>query len=358
MAIYKKGGSWYIDYYVHGRRMREKIGTSKKLARITLEKRRVEIAENRFLDIKKEKKIKFSVLAETFLNEYSKPNNRSYRKDKSFVKILTEFFGDRYLPEIDSLLIEGYKAERLKTIKPASVNRELDVLKSIFNRAIEWNMLSDNPAKNVKKFSVDDKRIRYLSIEEINRLIRVCSGSLYGIVILALNTGMRKSEILQLKWENVDFTSGVIYIPSSLSKNKCHGEIPMNGVVIKTLEELKKNATNNPYVFYNKKGSPMTDVIKSFTTALNKANIKDFRFHDLRHTFCSQLVNSGVDIYTVMALARHKSIKMTMRYAHLTPNQKRVAVEIIGSKMDTIWTPSPKMADEKRLDLAKLSSVN
>ncbi len=276
--------------------------------------------------------------------DYSKPNKRSYATDVECVKHFREFFGDRYVYEIDCLQIEKYKTERLLKVKPSTVNRELNVLKCMFHRAIEWDMILDSPAKKVKKFQVDDKRVRFLTVEEINRLLSVCSGSLFGIVGLAINTGMRRGEILKLKWEDVDFENGIIYIEASSSKNKCHREIPMNSFVIKTLEELKKNA-RSPYVFCKPGGCFLGSIRKSYATALEKANIKDFRFHDLRHTFCSQLVNSGVDIYTVMELAGHKSIKMTMRYAHLTPNQKKVAIEILGSKMDTFWTPSGQGAD-------------
>ena len=339
MGIYKRSENWYVDYYARGHRQREKIGPSKKLAETVLKKRKVEIAENKFLDIRKEKKVRFTDLAETFLNDYFRSNDKKYQNNKAFVKNLAKFFGDKYLYEINSLLIEKYKSERLQSIKPVSINRELAILKSMFNRAIEWDMLSNNPAKSVKNFPADDKRVRFLTIEEINRLLSVCSGYLSGIVVLALNTGMRKGEILGLRWENVDSENSVIYIPSSLSKNKCRREIPMNAFVKKTLKELKKYATS-PYVFCKADGSPLGSIRKSYATALEKANIKDFRFHDLRHTFCSQLVKGGTDIYTVMELAGHKSIKMTMRYAHLTPNQKNIAVEALSSRMVTNWSQS------------------
>lgn len=358
MGLYRKDDNWFIDYYVSGRRKREKIGASKKLAERVLAKRKTEIVENRYLDIRKEKKFKFTQLAETFLNDYSRLNHRAHLKYVSFVKNLTAFFGERYLSEINSLMVEKYKSERLNKIKPVSVNRELDTLKSMFNRAIEWGMLNDSPAKNVKKFAVDDRRVRFLTIAEIHKLLDATSDDLRGIVVLALNTGMRKGEIFRLKWEYFDLKNAIIHLPVSLSKNKRSREIPMNSVVVRTLEDVKTSAAGE-YVFPNRQdGRPLTDIRKSFAAALEKAGIANFRFHDLRHTFCSQLVSEGVDIYTVMELAGHSSIKMTMRYAHLSPNQKRDAVEKLGRRMDTFWTLGPEKGLATSGDFVSLPSEN
>ena len=348
MGIYQKDGNWFIDYYVRGRRKREKIGSSRKLAEMVLAKRKIEIAENRFLDIKKDKKIKFAQLADTFFKNYCMPNYRNCKKVVTTIKKLVDVFGDYYIQsEITPLAVEKYKSRRLNEVKPSTVNRELDVLKSMFNRAIEWGMTDSNPAKNVKKFVVDNRRVRFLSLEEINRLLEASSEDLYGILVVALNTGMRKGEILRLKWKYIDFQNGMIYLPSELSKNKYRREIPMNSVLMATLKKLHETA-DGEYVFHGrfKDGKPPIDVRKSFAAALKKAGIEDFRFHDLRHTFCSQLVASGVDIYTVMELAGHRSIKMTMRYAHLAPGQKKDAVEILARKMDTFWTPGEKSGDK------------
>jgi len=357
MGIYKRyDNEWYIDYYAQGRRMREKIGHSRKLAEIILKKRKVEIAENKFLDIKRDKKIKFPQLAEEFLKNYSKPNNRSYKNDIHFVKKLVDFFGDVYIFEISSLAIEKYKTERLTQVKQASVNRELDVLKSMFSRAVEWGMLRENPARPVKKFKVDNRRTRFLTLDEIKRLTDACSGYMRDIIIVAVNTGMRRGELLGLKWENVDFDNKLIFIPGSLSKNKYNRQIPMNDLVIGILTEIKKNGIKE-YVFCGTAGKQFGDVKKGFHSALEKAGITDFRFHDLRHTFCSQLVKAGVDIYTVMELAGHKSIGMTMRYSHLSPDQKKQAVDALGSNMVTIWSLEQKDGFGKNKKAALLSTT-
>ena len=111
MGIFKKGKSWYIDYYIQGRRKREKIGPSKAQARVVLEKRKVQIAEKKFLDVQSHEKVKFEEMAKTYIDAYSKPNKRSFRRDEISLKNLTSFFGGKYLHEITSLDIEKYRVQ-------------------------------------------------------------------------------------------------------------------------------------------------------------------------------------------------------------------------------------------------------
>ena len=143
----------------------------------------------------------------------------------------------------------------------------------------------------------------------------------------------------QHKWENVDRGRGIIYLLDT--KNGEQREVLMNEVVKDALSKISRKK-GNPYVFTREDGSQYTGVQKFFRTALKKSGIINFRFHDLRHTFASHLVMMGVDIKTVQELMGHKSIEMTLRYAHLSPAHKRSAIEDLGSKMDTFWTPGAK----------------
>ncbi|MFA5858405.1 MAG: site-specific integrase [Elusimicrobiota bacterium] len=349
-GMYEKNGNWYLDYYVYGRRKREKIGTDKKLAETVLKKRRVEVAENKFLDIKKKLRTKLAEIIKTYLNEYSKNNKRSFFRDVVCAKHVIEYFGNKYVCDIGSLDVEKYKAFRKDVVKPATVNKELSFIKSIFSKAIEWKLADENPAAKVKKLFCDDRRIRFLSAEEIKKLLSVSEGYLRDIIVTAINTGMRRGEIFQLQWDNVDMVNKTIHIPSSLAKNKVSRKISMNSAMLKVLSNIKKHPTS-PYVFCKSDGSPFRDVKKAFHTVMKKANIKDFRFHDLRHTFCSQLVLHGVDIYTVRELVGHKSIEMTMRYSHLAPDHKSQALETLSALTDAFWTlgkNSPEISGAKQ----------
>jgi len=323
MSVFKKGSNWYIDYYVAGRRKREMIGPNKKLAERVLDKRRLQIAENRFLDIKKMERIKFGELADFYL-DYSKTNKRSWTRDRTSIRTLGHFFGEKYLYEITSLLIENYKKKRLAEVTPATVNRELACLKHMFTKAIEWDKTENNPVRKVKLLREENARLRYLTCDEIQRLCKNCADHLKPIVLMALYTGMRRGEILKLKWEDVDLDQKIIFVRNS--KNNEAREIPVNNFLTTVLKDVK---VRSPYVFCREDGKPYGSVRKSFENALRKAGIKNCCFHDLRHTFASHLVMSGVDLITVKELLGHKTIKMTLRYAHLSQSHKRGAIECL-----------------------------
>jgi len=336
MAVYQKGNKWYIDYYVDGRRRRECIGPTRRQAELVLKKRKVEIAENKFLNIRKFDRIRFKDMALEYLQIYAKPNKRSYSRDETIIKHLDEFFQDKNLHEITAVDIENYKLSRLRQVSKSTVNRELACLKHIFKKANEWGRTGQNPTEKVHLFKTVPPRIRYLEAEEIKALSSACPSYLKPIILTAVNTGMRKAKLLNLEWKDLDFQNRLIYLGDTKGAGK--REIPMNSVVHTTLLGLEKRP-NSPYVFCHKNGRPYKDVRVSLDKAASQARIERLRFHDLRHTFASQLVMAGVDLKTIQELLGHKTIEMTLRYAHLSPNHKRAAVEVLGKRMDTIWTP-------------------
>ena len=348
MAIFKKNDNWYIDYYVNGRRKREKIGPNKKQASIVLQKRKVQIAENKFLDVEEQGTIKLEEMGALFLENYSKPNKRSWRRDEEIVNHLTDFFRGRKLQDIGPLDIEKYKRKRVEEVSPATVNRELSGLRNIYNRAIEWKMATKNPMKAVKFFRESEGRLRFLEKEEIDKLYNACPDYLKSIVALAICTGMRKGEILELKWLDIDFRRKIVTILKTKSQKK--REIPIGNGISRLLLRKRKHPDSS-YVFCQEDGSRIGSFRKAFKTALKKAGIEDFTFHDLRHTFASHLVMSGVDLKTIQEIMGHGSFKTTLRYAHLAQDHKRRAMEVFDSHMDTIWTPKEKIQDKEELPL-------
>ena len=215
---------------------------------------------------------------------------------------------------------------------------ESGLLKAMLNKAVEWSLISSNPIKQVKKIKqhqgrlADVSRVRCLDKDELAKLLEHCDGKLRAIVLLAVNTGLRKGEIQNLSLNDVDFQNKVLKIERQ--KNQEVSRIPLNATVFEILLDLKRNSREERPFNYNFR--------KSFDTAIRRSGIKDFHFHDLRHTFTSWLVMAGVPIYTVKELMRHKDIKMTTRYAHLSPDHKTEAVRVLetfkGSGMDTFWT--------------------
>lgn len=333
MAIFKKADNWYIDYYIKGRRKRKKIGHSKKLAEQVLSDVQLKIAKGEYLGIFDEKKVLFEEFTKKYL-DFSKANKAwsSMRRDQFSIDVLTSFFRGKYLFEMTPETVEKYKAKRLEKVGPASVNRELACLKHMYTKAMEWQYVKANPAKGVKLLKEPPGRLRYLSADEIEALVGQCPKHIRPIVIMALNTGMRKSEILNLRWKEIDLTNRRITVVNS--KNNESRVIPMNNTLYQELLSLSASSEGE-FVFSSRRDCPFIDIKKGFAVAMKKAKIKEFRFHDLRHTFGSHLVMQGVDLKTVQQLLGHKEIRMTMRYSHLSPEHVQKAVE----KLDKAWTP-------------------
>ena len=327
MAIYKKGDNYYIDYYVDGRRKREKVGTSRTLAKKALEVRKGEIARKKYKLPQKRVSLLFEEFVPIYL-DYVRGYKKSFDRDQSTVRILTKKFHGKRLDAIHPFLVEGYKIERRKQVKPATVNKELGCLRHMYNMAIKWDYAEKNPVREVKFFKENNQRLRYLSSEETRALVEACAPHLRPIVIVALNTGMRRGEIFDLKWSNVDFKNRMIRVVES--KNGESRIIPMNDEVYRTLMEHKER-TNTELVFANKRGKRYRSVHFSFSSAVRRAGIRDFHFHDLRHSFASNLVMGGEDLVTVKELLGHKSIQMTMRYSHLSQKHKMAAVQRLGN---------------------------
>ena len=339
MAIFKsrRDGNWWIDYYFQGRRKREKIGPNKREAETVLGKRKAQIREGKFFDIRRNEKIKFEDFTKMYLESYSKPNKKSWQRDEASIKHLNSSFGGRYLYEITSLDMENYKRKRMEEkAMPGTIDKELQCLKHIFVKAKEWGKIKENPAVKVKLLRIDNTRLRYLEEEEIKKLVNACSEHLKPIVIVALLTGMRRGEVLGLKWRDIDFNQRVIYLLNT--KNGEKRAVYMDEIVYTTLIGVKRRE-DSPYVFCKKDGKPYGNLRRSFANALEKAGIKDFHFHDLRHSYGSQLAMKGYPLQAIQKLMGHKSIRMTQRYAHLSPSYERGIVEDFGKKIGAILTP-------------------
>jgi integrase len=334
MGTFKRGGKWYIEYRYKGKRIRESVSESKAVASDALRKRLVLIAEDRFLDKKKEQRIKLEDFAKLYMENYSRPNKLSFSRDEICINHLLARFKGAYLNEITAFEVEDYKRIRLKKVKPATVNHELKCLKAMLNKAIEWCIIEAYPVSCIKLLKTDNKRTRFLEMDEIERLVSACEGNLAAIVTVALHTGMRKGEILSLKWRDVDFNHRLITLLRTKSGEK--REIHMNDIVYDTLLAHPRHSKSQ-FVFSYKNGKQIRDIRGSFEQALKRAGITDFRFHDLRHTFASHLVMAGIDLTTVQELMGHKSYEMTLRYAHLSKSHKNTAIDHYCDLMDAIW---------------------
>ena len=263
-------------------------------------------------------------------------SQKSYYIKKIIINQLAEKFGAVDLGEFTTSLVESYLSEGLEEgLKPATVNRRLACLKHMFRKAYEWSNCSEVKLKQIRKvkfFRENNQRVRYLEPEECQALIQVCEKyprlrHLKPIIITAMNTGMRRSEVLALKWEQLDFRSGVINLC-----DKSSGEvrqIPINDVLAEAFREIVRKF-DSPFVFVDSRGKPFKHIREAFASACRRIGLKDFRFQDLRHTFASHLVKAGIEISTVSKLLGHKSMAMALRYSYLAPDHMKAAVNALN----------------------------
>jgi len=327
-------GRWRIDFRCKGRRVRQIVGPSKRQAEERLTKIKADILRDPYDFGRKKPDVLFEKHADEFLELYSKQNKRSWTSDKTSLVHLKEFFKGKNLSEITPDLIEKYRLKRRADgISLSTINRELACLKTCFSKAIEWEKAERNPAAKIKKFHEPNAKERILTAEEMKRLLNVASPEVRPVLIIALNTGMRRGEILGLRWRDVDFVKGFILIENSKSGRS--RKIPMNGLVFETLRAMNRD---REFVFENPETrTNIKDVKTAFKGACRRAKkdpkdendkgIEGVRFHDLRHTAASRMIEAGVDLVTVSKILGHATIQMTMRYCHPTPENMRRAVE-------------------------------
>ena len=340
MGIYKRKDSPYYWFRktVNGKQYRRATDTASKMRAQELYgkwvaelKEKVDKGEP-VITVKVEPKAQatFRELAGRYV-EFTKDRLKSARNIGYIVKDMVFKFQDKPLENFGVSDIENLQNDKLSDgLSIRTANYYSNVLKTMFNKAVEWELIDEQVAKKLakcKKLKGENKRLRYLSEEESERLISNCDKNLKPIVITALNTGMRRGEILGLTWDRVDLKNRIILLDKT--KNGERREIPINNTLYNTLSGLIRHIKTD-YVFYNPETlKPYCDLKKGFGTALKKSNIVDFHFHDLRHTFASWLVMKGVDLATVQKLLGHKDIKMTLRYSHLSQAHIKEAIKVL-----------------------------
>lgn len=262
---------------------------------------------------------------------YSKANKRpaTFNLDVYVVKTFTELIKPTFVKDVMPLDIEKWKQERLKTVTPTSINIELCQIKALFSKAAEWKLIYENPAKNIKKIKPPPKTPRFLSKEEIQKLLRVAKGQLNLIIKTFILTGFRLSELLNFRWEDIDWNRKIITIQSHddlQPKDYQIRTIPIRKELYADLSRIKKT---EGYVFTNQIGKRLdtSKLQKEIKSAIKKAGLKPCRIHDLRHTFASQLVICGSELRDVKELLGHSSYTTTLKYAHLTKSRLNEAMD-------------------------------
>lgn len=332
MAIYKKSDKYYSRIQYHGVRRHflctgAKDENEAKVYEANELRKLVMVVEGLAVDESREAKLRD--LTKVFL-AYSRTNKKDYKLDEAKVKVIHSYFGEKTLAsKITPKRIEDFKSFMSKKYSNAYVNRYLACIKTIFNIGIKNELIKTTPMKAVKMMKEDNHKIRYLTADEEARLFKELPEHLKPIVICALQTGLRKSNILQLRWELVDLEFRFIEVLAQQNKGHKIIKIPISDKLLETLESLPRNSE---YVFANPDtGKPYRDISEGFKNACDRANIENFRFHDLRHTVATRLVEKGIDLRVVQEIMAHSTIVTTQRYMHPTPKRKLEAISVLNS---------------------------
>ncbi len=336
MGIYKRGGKWWIDYYDRDReRIQESSQSSRRSdAEALLTLRRSEILRGIY---KRPVEITFEEFGGRYM-EHAKANKRSWSRDEQMLRHLKAFFGaGKELSEIGAADIEGYKLHRKAKVSGSTVNRELALLKRMFNLAIVWDLFFElNPVRKVRFFREFNTGVRVVRPEEEEKLLRNAAPYIQDLIRFALNTGLRTGEIFSLLWSQVDLEKDIlnIFSPKTLKTRA----VPINREARKVLEYWALGKRNES-VFYNpESGAPFVDLKAGFALACKKSGIEGVTWHTLRHTFASRVLNRGADIVTVQQLLGHSTVTVTMRYTHTNLDSKRAAVANLEGRGDNLVT--------------------
>lgn len=335
MSVYEKNGKFYYAFMLFGIRKHGACRGCKDISHaIEYEadmKNQVSLMHRNKID--QSENITVGDMFKLY-DEYSQTNHTPfvYKVHKQKVSLMLEYFGrDTILKDFTPDHIENFKSylKTKKKLSNASFNRYYGVLSKAFNLIILNKKLQMiNPCRFVNKLKEDNQIMRYLTQEEEERLLKELAPHLKPIVICALTTGLRKSNILNLKWESINFDVGFIEILRQENKGHKKIQIPLSLKLRATLEEI--GIKKKGYIFINPAtNKPYTSIKTGFNKALKRAGIENFRFHDLRHTVGTRLVASGTDLQTVKEILAHSDIKTTQRYMHPIKENLKKAVDIL-----------------------------
>lgn len=331
MTITKKNNKYYCRFQINGERHHYLCSGASSVAEATqMEnafKYKLQQQQNGVIP-KEDKRVRLSNILDLF-ESYSKLNKKSYKSDSHMLTIIRAYFKNIMVQDITAKTLEDFKDYLIneRELKNSTVNRYNSLLSKAFNLGIANRLIKENPVKFVGKLKEKNYKIRFLTKDEENRLMEALPEYLKPIVVCALQTGMRRGEIFNLKWSNIDFDYGFIELLETKSGKS--RKIPISESLMKVLNNIERVSE---YVFVNPEtNKPYNDIKKAWASALKRAKIENFRFHDLRHTVATRLAESNIDLVVVKEILGHADIQTTMRYAHAVPRRKLEAISVLDS---------------------------
>lgn len=325
VKVKKMGKKWGIDYSPsRGVRKREVISVRKSDAERVARKKEEELFNNKY-SLASNKKIKFKDYAKKYIEEYAAPCIGSGRaKDSEYIlERLLPYFGNMYIHEITTYHWDRYRNIRISakskkgksTVKPGTINNEGALLRAMLTRAVKHRELSYNQLEDMELYKVE-RRDRVATDEEIKLMLSNAKPCLKTFLLIALNTGMRRGEILNLRWNQVDFNNKIITVRNTKSKKP--RKIPMNKIIVDLLKRLFSTKGNNQFVIEKPGNSgPYTSISREWYNLMKTTGIIDLRIHDLRHTFATFAIRNGKDVVALKKILGHSDINTTMIYVNI-----------------------------------------
>ncbi len=342
MSVFRRGRIWWFNFYFEGVRYQESTGATTRDEALQAESvRKAELASGQ-AGRRKAHQLGFTDFASKEFKPWCavehKDRPSTHARYMRSVKALSNFFGDQTLDSISAGDVERYKIRRSqqprkhardgRSVSPAAVNRDLAVLRILFNYATRLGRVGQNPVTQVKFFRERNNHMRVLSAEEEQRYLATASPQLRDVAVVMLETGMRPGEIYRLRTEDVELNLRSVFVRTGKTSNATR-HIPLTDRAFQTLAKRTEQASTGwlfPCPFDGSK--PVKDVRKAHDAAAARAKIHPrFRLYDLRHTALTRMAMAGIDLPTLKELAGHSQIQMTMRYVHPTPEHKRRAME-------------------------------
>jgi integrase len=327
-GLFQKNGWWWVDYCdALGKRHRKKAAPDYQTAKLIYRDLMGSIARGDVLGTREE-----GMLVSTFAERVWWPRVESRLApvwaDRVKIWILDAVilpvFGTTKLAGLRPEALQGWAATRIATVSASTFNKELWVLKNLTKSAVAWGYLKTDPAIELRRMTESRGRIRYLTAEERAQLLAEANPDLRLYILTALHTGARRAELLRLMWHDVDFTAGMISFVNT--KNHDSRSVPMTATLRAMLEGLDR-----PDDLFAPVLPPRDPLVltRSFNRLVTRLGIKNVTFHDLRHDVASTLAMDGVPLRTISEVLGHRDLRMTSRYAPLSPQHLRSAMQAL-----------------------------
>lgn len=325
MGIKKLDDNKYqIDYRdAERKRHRETIAGSKTFASQVLTKRKTEIAEGKFFPDKQKNKVMFRDIAEKYWKIHGSKTKGAEKSIYIFKQII-DLFGDKRVSDITVEDVQDFYNDILITSSSSTANRHYSVFRAIINKALKLRIYEGpNPCNGVVRQRENPPREEYLTLEQIGILIKAASPRIRPLLAFAIMTGMRRGEILNVNWQDIDFNADIIHIYKS--KSGKGRKVPVLPELKEILLKIKSKSAGKVFQI------TVPTLRREFSKALRKAGIAGIRFHDLRHTFASHFMMNGGNISYLKDILGHSSTELTTRYAHLSPHILKQAINAVAN---------------------------